>query len=586
MRAGARLVCAVCALAAFALAQDPAAASRSEIRLSSDGWFRRADGSLFVPLGGFHGNVLPLAFLKLSHEEYRRVEPHLFSAQLTAGKGHVDLWDASDEMLRRWFGTLAGNGITTLRLFPRARVDGDTLDLCGKLNPELQQVFHRAFAAARPYGIRFLLQILPEPTLSGYWHRALFTRHALPRYSAAEMERLTAAQRRFLIGRKQVRYAAWFADPDVLACQKLYLEQALAWIATEPQVFALEVYNEQGWSRPPPGEASGTDWEEAEIAWTAEIVRFIHERLPGVPVTISHPGYGLAGYDPIRWSRRTGVDFYSMHFYAGDCGENSSADFAAVTAAASAVVRAAVVNFPGEWGILNSRAPEKIRRRAHRDVIWLTLLADSPGFLQWTYEFLDEYRWPARVFDALGRSFSPDEPSAKRAIGAEWDAFQNSPAAQEPPAFRMNPDRRSDPNLRAILDSYAQSLAAGVRLGFTLGGSGRDAGPQPLSVEGGYQLSWLGDAAHRTWIAYLRSRKVKDFGGQFLGVPVRAPLRIRFALPEGHYDAVLVDLGANRLRRFEAAANSVRKVSRGTDADYLLVVGSKELADALSGRKP
>ncbi len=573
MRSGARL--------AVLLAVAAMLAAASDVRLGPDGWFRTADGALFVPLGGFHGNELPLSMIGLSDEEERRVEPYLFSAQKTAGRGHVDLWDASDETMRGWFRQLAERGVTAVRLFPRARVGGDTLDLCGKLNPELRHVLSRAFAAARPYGIRFLLQILPEPSISGYWNPSLVKRYALPRYSKAELEQLTPAQRRFLIEGKRVEYTRWFTDPDVLACQKLYLESALAWVAAEPQVFALEVYNEQGWSRPPPARAAEfpADWEGAEIAWTAEIVRFIHQRLPGIPVTISHPGYGLAGYDPVWWSVATGVDFYSTHFYAGMCGENRDADFAAVTAAATAVIRARVPTFPGEWGVLGDEAPEAIRRRAHRDALWLSLLAGAPGFMQWTYEYLEEYRWPARVIGALPHGFSPDPPPVSEDISVPWRAFQEAPAAMRPPSYRLNGERAADRNLRRLLRDYRRGLDRGTPLGFTFGGVAKTAeGDVPIRARGGYQVAWMGDRARRVWVAYLRSRKVGAFGTQFLGVPVPRRLDLDFDLPPGEYHVALIDLERDRLERYRLGNNAGLNVSSRTDSDYVLIVSADPIA--------
>ncbi|HVX67385.1 MAG TPA: hypothetical protein VHA11_12315 [Bryobacteraceae bacterium] len=551
-----------------------AAAIAGEVSLAADGWFRTAGGDLFVPLGGFHGNALPVASLGLSAEEFARLQPHLFTAQKTAGQGHVDLWDASDPMLRGWFAQLAAEGVTAIRVFPRARVNGDTLDLCGKLNPELRDVLSRAFAAARPYGIRFLVQILPEPTISGYWNHRLVERYALPRYSRQELAQLTPSQRRFLIEGKHVERTEWFTDPDVLACQKLYLESALAWIATEPQVFALEVYNEQGWGRPLPARQNEfpNDGEDAEIAWTREIVSFIHQHLPGMPVTISHPGYGVTGYDPIAWSARTGVDFYSTHFYAGDCGANAQVDFAAVTAASSAIVRAGIVNFPGEWGVLKTGVPESIRRRAHRDALWLTLLGGAPGFMQWAYDFLDEYRWPNRVMRALPRGFSPGAPAAVRNIAAPWRAFQDAPAGRRPSGYQVRPERRADANLRRILFEYRRSLAKGVPLAFTLKGRNTRAPAAPLRAEGGYELAYLEDTTRGTWVAYLRSRKTGVFNGLFLGEPVKAPLRLRFRLPAGDYHAALIDLETGAVQRFEPRPRFRLNVSPATDSDYVLVV--------------
>jgi hypothetical protein len=557
-----------------------AASSLGGVRLSGDGWFRTDDGTLFVPLGGFHGNVLPVAWLKLSRAEYRRIEPRIWDGQKTAGRGHIDLTDASDSMLRRWLKLLASNGVTAVRVFPRAHVGGDTLDLCGKVNPELQGALSRAFAAARPYGIRFLLQILPEPQISGYWNHSLAERYALPRYSKDELERLSPAQRRFLLEGKHVEYTNWFTDPDVLACQKLYLESALRWIAAEPQVFALEVYNEQGVSRPPPARLSEfpSTWEDAEIAWTAQIVRFIHEHLPGMPVTISHPGYGVAGYDPIEWSKGSGVDFYSTHFYAGTCGESARADFAAATAATSAVVRSDIANFPGEWGVLNGGIPDEIRRRAHRDALWLTLLSGAPGFMQWTYDFIGEYRWASRIFRALPGEFSPDAPPVLENISEPWRAFQTAALASSPPHFALNKQRRADDNLRGILAAYNQALDKGVPLGFTLTGKPRPAPARiPIRTEGGYQLAYLADEARHIWIAYMRCREFRAFDNTYLGVPVKAPLRIEFDLPGGEYTAALIDLTRNKVRRLRIRGQTAVDVSRKTDADFVLVISERPL---------
>jgi hypothetical protein len=517
--------------------------------------------ALVLPLGGFHANEIPLARIHLRPAEFRRVQPFLWSDQKTDGQGHLDLADASDETMRHWFKQLAGNGVTALRLFPRARVDGDTLDLCGKLNPDLQRVFHRAFQAARPYGIRFLLQILPEPVITSYWNHSLAERYALPRYSRDELARLTPAQRRFLLAHHEAQRADYFTDPDVLACQKLYLEQALAWVAAEPQVFALEVYNEQGHSRPPPELARSGDlsWQDAEIRWTAEIVRFIHLRLPAMPVTISHPGYGIVGYDPLEWSRRSGVDFYSLHLYAGLCGEFEDVDFAAVTAASTVILRAGgLVAYPGEWGVLASPAPREVLRRAHRDAIWLTLLAGAPGFLQWTYDFVEEYRWPNRVFGSLPREFSPDPPPPPPAdFAARWAAFASAGVA-DPPYFMLNRQRRSDPNLRRLYLDYRRSLDPSAAA--------------PLRPSEGWQLAWLGDTQHRIWVAYLRSREIRAFGKHFLGVPVARPLRLALNLPPGRYRVSVIDLERNRRRRFRLDARGALDLSPATDSDYVVQI--------------
>jgi hypothetical protein len=221
-------------------------------------------------------------------------------------------------MMDQRFRQLAADGVTALRLFARARVGNDVLDLCGKLNLELQQVFHRAYAAARPHGIRFLQRILPEPGSSTYVSRSSVERRVLPRFSKEELAKLIPSQRRFIEDGKRITMREFFTDPDVLACQKLYLEQAMDWIGTEPQVFAVEIYNEQGWN----GRQYQFPVENAEIRWSKEIVAAIKKRAPWMLVTLSHPGFGITGYDPFNWVQGAGVDFYLPHAYTGLSGES------------------------------------------------------------------------------------------------------------------------------------------------------------------------------------------------------------------------------------------------------------------------
>jgi hypothetical protein len=546
-------------------------AESSDVRLAPDGWFRNGAGELFVPLGGFHANMIPLSMVKLSPEERLRVGPHIWADQTTAGLGHVDLWDASDELMRQWFGLLAANGVTAVRLFPRARIGEDVLDICGRLNPKLRDVFHRAFAAARPYGIRVLFQIIPEPWLTGYMSRDALERHVLPHYTEDDLARLTSAQRRFLIDRKLVSRESgdWFTDPDVLACQKRYLEEALAWIEDEPQVFALELYNEQG---------SGPD-EAAELRWTEEVVRFIKQRLPEMPVTISHPGSGLTAFDPLKWSRQSSVDFYSSHLYAGQCGANPRVDFAAVTGATTALLRAGIVNFPGEWGVLDSKAPEAIQRRSHRDALWLSLLAGGPGFMQWTYDFPDEYRRAFEVFQSLEKRFSPGASAVVVDIGRAYREFHDE--ARHNPAERFKAAKRGDANLRAMYDAYRHSLDIGVPVSFSLSGglaldrftkSKAKEFARPIEAQGGYQLAYVSDPNSRVWIAYVRNRTVQAFGPHFLGVPRESKLRLRFRLPDGRYDAEVIDLETGRGLRRMIGHDETLEIAKRTSSDYVVVV--------------
>lgn len=560
-----------------------------QIRLGKDGLLRTRDGRLFFALGGFHANVLPLSRLKLSEGEMERVRPYIWSAQKTDGVGHVDLWDASDQMMYQWFGQLAADGVTALRLFARARVGNDVLDLCGKLNPELKQVFHRAYAVGRRYGIRFLQQILPEPGSSVYVSRNSIERRVLPRFTKEDLARLSSAQKAFIEGGKRVTMKEYFTDPDVLACQKQYLAEAMEWIAGEPQVFAVEIYNEQGWN----GRQFQFPLEEAEIRWSREIVRTIRRKLPRMLVTLSHPGFGITGYDPFRWVRGAGVDFYSPHAYAGLSGENEKIDFAAVTAASSRIMNAVVPSFYGEWGLFNSPVPDEVKRFSHRDAIWLCLLGGEAGFLQWTNEFPDEYRWASWLLRALPDNFRPAPAPVTVKIGDLYRRFQDNTRypSYKPgafPGFELNREKQKDENLQKIFATFRRSLDTGIPIRYSLGQRKGISVEQfieldpervhrPVQAVGGYQWTWLKDARNPLWIAYFRKRRVERFGSHWVGVPESAPLEIRYVLPERGCAGRLLNFNTGSLERLELERTGAIPVSPHTSDDYLLVVTGRRL---------
>lgn len=577
--------CGVAVLLSVAAWAGPA----DQVVVSRDGLLRFKTGELFFPLGGFHANVLPISRIHLTAEELDRVKPYIWSAQTTDGQGHVDLWDASDELMEQWFKQLAADGVSALRLFARARVGNDVLDLGGKLNPELKQVFHRAFAAARPYRIRFLLQILPEPGSSCYVSRNAIQKRVLPRYSQQELASLTPAQKRFILEGKRVTLKEFFTDPDVLACQQLYLRQAMDWVATEPQVFAVEIYNEQGWN----GRQYMFPLEDAEIRWSREIVKTIRQWLPRMPVTLSHPGFGITGYDPLKWTRGAGVDFYSPHAYAGLSGENENIDFAAVTAASGLVMNAGIASFYGEWGVFSSPVPMALKRYSHRDAIWLCLLGREAGFLQWTNEFPEEYRWPSRVLKALPRNFSPARPKIEVRIGEAYRIFHANtryPAfeAGKFPGFELNRQKQQDPNIQKIFAAYKRSLEIGVPIAFEMRpGKGMSldrfaaldpAGlERPIQAVGGYQMTYMQDARNPLWIAYFRKRRVQAFGRHYVGVPEEGALEIRLELPRGRYRAWLINLSTDQLEPRPVSARDSIKLPRKTSDDYVLVVAGERV---------
>ena len=371
------------------------------------------------------------------------------------------------------------------------------------------------------------------------------------------------------------------------------------WLATEPQVFALEVYNEQGWTEEKiNGELQRTytyPYEDDEIRWTAEIVRTIKQRLPHMLVTLSHPGFGITGYDPAKWCKGTGVDFYSGHIYAGISGDSPRFDAATVSAASALMIRAAtgIPNFWGEGIVFAGPAPMDLKRFSNRDAIWLNLLGGNPGFFQWLYDFSDEYRWPAVVFRGLPRNFSPERPKVEVEIGEAYREFQDNsryPGFVPDKFFSpwpMNRQKREDENLQKMFRAYQHSLEIGVPIAFVMGGvkatpleefaaSDPAKFDHPIRAIGGYQLTYLKDAHNPLWIAYLRKRKVLTYaapiGDHHIGVPDDAPLELKFDLPKGRYNLRIINLTENREESRRVEANSTLPVSKDTSDDYVLVV--------------
>ncbi len=597
-----RCLCCACVLLmglmcmpTVAKAAEPA----SPVRLQ-EGMFRVVEGGraerLYVPLGGLHGNVVPLEMLELSDEQRLELKDKLW-------REHVDILDCPDDALEKWFAHLHANGVTCLRLFPRLRVGADLLELCGKLNPEMQIELARVFRIAQPYGIRFLLQILPEPNRTGYRGEWAMKRYVAPGFSEAEKQKLPPHQKRFVVDRQRVPMQQFFLDPDVWACQQMYLRDALDWLASrEPQVFALELYNEQGWQG---GWVDGKskhvmtfDFEQPEIEWSRNVTAMIHERMPGVPVTLSHAGFGLTAFDPLKWHGGAGTDFYSSHMYNGLIGAGPHADFAAATGATAAILRAQTVNFPGEWGILNDKPPAELRRLAHRDAIWLTLLAGGPGFLQWTFEFLDEYRWPQRVFSALPANFSPAQPSVSVDITEAYRTFHDNtryPLFSDTQAFdafafmRGKDGKLKDENLRKMYAAYTKSLRHQRPARFVIDEDAEAdyeldvyltadlSGPaQPLaSVEDGWEMTWQKDTDRPIYVAYFRSRTIRNIESVWLGEPTDRPLSVKLDLPDGDYRAYWsdVDPASTRVSSADIKANDVLPISTDSKAsNYMLLI--------------
>jgi len=350
----------------------------------------------YLAFGGFYGNAIPVEDLRNEEPGNRELAKLIAGFQ---GKRWVE-WDkAGEDLWRAWFDHLQRRGVTALRVFPRRNLKGDVLDLCGRVNQRLLKLMMRFFAAAQPYGIRFLLILMPEPHQTGYLLKDHLKRMVAPAYKRTELSKLPACQRRFVVEKRTVSLAEYFSDPDVWACQRQYLDTLLDWVKKEPQIFALEIVNEHGWWN----EKFHWDLEEAMVAWGSRVVEYVHKRAPNIPICVSHPGFGILGYEPLRWSREMPVDFYSPHLYASLGGERRGMDFGLVADLVMNYSSAVKPAFMGEFGFLSPKVNSGVRKLALRDAIWFSVLNGAPGLFQWcnASHYAFEYKKAREILDPL-----------------------------------------------------------------------------------------------------------------------------------------------------------------------------------------
>jgi hypothetical protein len=345
---------------------------RTDPRARSLGLFvSRLDGA-WLAFGGFRGNAIPAAVLREAEPENADIQ----KLAAKAGKDGLLEWDKADEAAwQAWFRHLAERGATALRLLPYRRPGGDVLDLCGAINKPLLDLMKRFVAAAKPFGIRFLLVAMPNPADTAYVKKANL-KYVLPAFGKKSTARLPAEQKRFVVKQQTVSMTDYFTDPDVWACQRRYLDALLDWVEKEPQIFALEVVHEQGWW----DEKFHWDQEEAIEAWGSRVIEYVHARMRDLPVGISHPPFGILGYEPLRWARETSMDFYSPHFGCG-AGDRRGIDLGLAAEIATNYASTARPVLIGEWGIRNSKIEGRLQQLALRDAIWFSVLNGCPGLL-------------------------------------------------------------------------------------------------------------------------------------------------------------------------------------------------------------
>lgn len=565
---------------------------KTDPRAQSLGLFSARLQNTYLALGGFYGNVISTADLLAEETDNADV------SKMFSGKGNKDWieWDrASEEQWRAWFEHLQRRGVTALRVFPRRCVDGDVLDLCGKINQPLVELMKRYFAAAEPYGIRFLLIVMPEPNQVGYLKKEHIKRWVTPAYGKSELAKLPAAQKRFVVEKQTVSLEEYYTDPDVWTCQRQYLDGLLEWVKKEPQIFALEIVNEQGWT----DERFHWDMEEATIAWTSRVTEYIRKRAPHIPIGISHPGFGILGYEPLLWSRETPIDFYSPHLYASLGGERRGMDLGMVADLVMNYSSAIKPAFMGEWGVLSPKVNRGLRKLALRDAIWFSILNGSPGLLQWVnashYGF--EFKKTREILEPLqlGKmerrrpQIGVDATRAAAALAAN-DLYHNP--KNDP--WKLTASKAHGEAYTDLLRCTEHFLNRGVSFDFTVSpndyevatcpAKAHDAeipeSERPFFFSPGYQCKYAAFGEWETIVAYFRNVEPIVDEGFNLRAQAPRPFQAAWQLPKRprgaksgpwHYRLTVYNLDKDEVQQSRVARESSVDFGNAVADDFVFV---------------
>jgi len=526
---------------------------KTMLRVGPNRYFVDGRGRPFLPLGGLYANRV-----------------HVVEDGSARGLVSEAFTDASDDQLRAWFAYLRANGVTALRAMLRnhTRLGTEPMDIVGRCNERLLRQWERFMALARPYGIRFLVTLHESwyATYGAYFDAGVLERCVLPHYTDAELRRLPAHRRRFLVERRMLKQMTDpMLDPDVRACQRDYLADLIPRLRGNPDVFAYEIENEQ---------------PNGFYRWTCEQIATVRRYDPRTPICVSHLGGGLLSADPLPWAAETPIDFYTYHVYPAGAGTAPDLDYgtAVLTTARYALLGKpafAGESFGDEW----YRATPEARRLGGRDTIWMQLTSGNIGCMLWDTidEPIKEFRLARRVAQMAGLgSFAVARPRVVVGVpppGADDTRFQ-SPAGQR--LYRAMSASARALARRGVDFRFATGptrQAARLRAGDTAGAS---RVPPDIAISDGWEAAILRSASGDRLLAYVRNVAAivpiqEDRSQGWTRARAARPLRLTVRAPVTGRWATLVDLDTGEERRMPFRQGQPINVE-STDHDYALVV--------------
>jgi hypothetical protein len=510
----------------------PTAPRSDPVVLGPNGYFRKGpQGAGWLPLGGFYSNWVGLP---VDGEEGRRL---------------LSFVDATEEQTDHWLAFCASQGVTAMRFMLRAHTPRgmEPMDVIGRVNMPLFAKVLRYMDLARKYDIRFMLTIHEDYTKPAYYNRQALETFCIPHYAGEDLNALPPYQRRFIRDRELIPGIEMkYTDPDVMACQDQYTRELVGMLKDNPQLFSWEFENEM---------------VDCPASWANHMADVIRSVDPVTPICASHGGGGIHTADPLWWTKRTSIDFYTYHLYPNTTTTGEGFDYGAAVDALTRYGRMAGVCMLGESaGDEFGRYPverDAERRFLMRDIIWFSITNGNPGCFFWNcrgYE-VEQFRLAKQLCAGLDwTSWRRQRPDLAVVVQHPWedDKYYRSAAGR---ADYWMMGRYIQHYLSAGVDFDFAMDPAGYGAAANLGSFAPPAGESRLSAGPGWQVAFNAREGYGEGIAYVRNvAAIRHWTQQGINTYLRerkpAPLRVRLSLPGGDVTAVATDLDTGEHKTF------------------------------------
>ncbi len=522
------------------------------VTLGPNGYFRMG-AEPFVPLGGFYAVWIP----------------HAAPPGTEEGLDFGPFTRATEEEIHHWFGHLRDQGVTAMRLMLRTHESAgcEALDAGGRVNPRLFARVLRMLDIARRYGLCFLLTLHDDYDKPVYCNERNLEAFSLPAFEGVDLAALPEFQRRFLVERDLVAPPERYTDPDAIACQDLYTREAVGYLRDNPALFGWELENEM------------VDCPASWVNHQLEVIRGVD---PVTPICVSHGGGGLETADPLWWTTRTAIDFYTYHLYP--LGTTTpDVDYGAGVDLLTRYGRMAGTCFLGEsvGDEFSSFPAERLedRRAMARDVIWLSLMNGNPGCFFWNARGheLAEFRLARAVTSRFDwTTWRRKRPSVALLVPHPLDSDK----------YYRTPEGRLD--WGAMASACQTFLSYGADFDFATSSEGYaethrpgeallpPPDDRPFEPSRGYQLASLTREDARQGLLYLRCFagvepwEVGPGRSIYLRTRKPAPARVRLELPPARVTAHVWDLNTGEERTLEVAGTGTLELGT-SDHDFAVL---------------